>query len=394
MKKHYKLVILGGGTGGISTASRILSKKKELKEDVLIIESNDYHYFQPGWPLVGSGDEKLDSTRKPMKNVIPKGGRWLKSSVRNVDPVKREVTADDTVISYDFLIVALGIELNYDAIKGARESIGKNGVCSNYLYDYVEYTYQSLKNTKSGNIIVTKPQTKIKGGVSAENSLFTMDNFVKQHKRNVDIMFRSGRDELFEVKKYNDSLISQMEEKHIDYKLNEELIEVKGRKKQAVFKNTQTGETHTLPFETLVITPPMHGPSVLNNSGLLDIEGWVDVDKHTMMHNKYTTVFSLGDSSGLPTVKMGSAVRKQLPILVDNLLERMNDQEPTHKYDGRTACPIATEYGELILAEFGYDRVPTETTFLNQADDKKIFYQFKKNMLPIMYWYALLNGKA
>lgn len=394
MRKHYKLVILGGGTGGISTASRILSKKKDLKDDVLIIEPDDYHYFQPAWPLVGSGDEKLDSTWKPMEKVIPKGARWLQAAVKEVDPVKREVTADETLISYDFLIVALGIELNYGAIKGARGSLGHNGVCTNYLYNLVEYTYESLKNTKSGNIIVTKPETKIKGGVSAENSLFTMDDFIKQQNRNVDIMFRSGREELFEVKKYNYSLISQMEGKYIDYKLNEELIEVKGEQKQAVFKNTHTGETHTIPFEMLVITPPMHGPSVLKNSGLLDEEGWVDVDKHTMMHKKYTTVFSLGDSSSLPTVKMGAAVRKQLPVLVDNLIERMSDQEPTHKYDGRTACPIATEYGELILAEFGYDKKPKETTFLNQADDKMIFYQFKKNMLPIMYWYALLKGKS
>ncbi|CAD2071276.1 pyridine nucleotide-disulfide oxidoreductase [Jeotgalicoccus coquinae] len=394
MRKHYRLIVLGGGAGGISTASRILSKKKDLKDDVLIIEPGDYHYFQPAWPLVGSGEEKLEATRKPTEKVIPKGARWMQAAVENVDPIKREVTADGTVISYDYLIVALGIELNYDAIKGAKEFIGTNSVCTNYLYDYVEYTYESLKNTKTGNIIVTKPRSKIKGGVSAENSLFTMDDFVKQHDRNVDIAFRSGRNEIFEVKKYNDSLISQMEEKHIDYKLNEELIEVKGDEKLAVFKNTQTGETHTAPFEMIVITPPMHGPSVLKNSGLLNEDGWVDVDKHTMMHNKYTTVFSLGDSSSLPTVKMGGAVRKQLPVLVDNLIERMNDQEPSHKYDGRTACPIATEYGELILVEFGYDRVPTETTFLNQADDKKIFYQFKKNMLPIMYWYAMLNGKA
>src|SRR5699024_9101766 len=214
---------------------------------------------------------------------------------------KSEVSCNQTLIMYDFLIADLGIQLNYAAIKCARESLGHNGVCTNYLYNLVEYTYESLKNTKSGNIIVTKPEAKIKGGVSAENSLFTMDDFIKQQDRNVDIMFRSGREELFEVKKYNDSLISQMEEKHIDYKLNEELIEVKGKQKQAVFKNTYTGETHTIPFEMLVITPPMHGPSVLKKSCLLDQEGWVDVDKHTMMHKKYTTLFSLGDSSSLPT---------------------------------------------------------------------------------------------
>lgn len=394
MKNHYRLIVLGGGTGGISAASRIIKKKKDLKNDVLIVEPDKYHYFQPAWPLVGSGEVKLKSTRKPMEKVIPKGADWLKGFVESVDPVKREVTADGTKVSYDFLIVALGLELDYDAIKGASASLGKNGVCTNYLYNLVEYTYHSLENVTKGNIIVTKPASKIKGGVSAENSLFTMDDFVKKHERNVNIVFRNGRSEIFEVKKYNDSLVDQLEEKHIDYKLNEELIEVKGEEKKAVFRNNMNGEKHTVPFEMLIITPPMHGPSCLKGSGLLDEEGWVDVDKHTMMHNTYTTVFSLGDSSSLPTVKMGGAVRKQLPVLVDNLIERMDDKEPTHKYDGRTACPIATEYGKLILAEFGYDRIPKETTFLDQSDNKKIFYQFKKNMLPIMYWYALLNGKS
>lgn len=119
MKNHYKLIVLGGGTGGISVASRILGKKKDLKNDLLIIEPNDFHYFQPAWPLVGSGEVKLKSTRKPMGKVIPKGAEWLKASVEHVDPVKREVTAGVVTVSYDFLVVALGIELNYDAIKGA-----------------------------------------------------------------------------------------------------------------------------------------------------------------------------------------------------------------------------------------------------------------------------------
>lgn len=394
MKNHYRLIVLGGGTGGISATSRIIRKNKNLKEDVLIIEPSENHYFQPAWPLVGSGEVKLKSTRKLTEKVIPKGADWLKASVESVDPVKREVTAGGTILSYDFLVVALGLELDYDAIKGAKASLGKNGVCTNYLYDFVEYTYNSLEKVTTGNIVVTKPSSKIKGGVSAENSIFTMDDYVKKHDHNVDIIFRSGRSEIFEVKKYNDSLVSQFEEKNIDYKLNEELIEVKDEEKKAVFRNNITGEEHTIPFEMLVITPPMHGPSCLKYSGLLDEKGWVDVDKHTMMHNTYTTVFSLGDASSLPTVKMGGAVRKQLPVLVDNLLQRMDDNDPTHKYDGHTACPIATEYGELILAEFGYDRIPEETTFLDQSDDKKIFYQFKKNLLPIMYWYALLNGKS
>ncbi|WP_411843234.1 NAD(P)/FAD-dependent oxidoreductase [Salinicoccus sp. HZC-1] len=394
MKTHYKLVILGGGAGGISTASRILGKNKKLKNDLLIIEPNDYHYFQPAWPLVGSGEVKLESTWKPMGEVMPKGSRWLQERVEKVDPTARVVTAGDYNIEYDFLVVAMGIELNYEAIEGLPEALGTNGICTNYLVDHVEYTYSTLKQVRSGNIIVTKPKSKIKGGVSAENSLFTMDDFLKKHERSADIIFRSGKPEIFEVKKYDDSLQKQMNGKHIDFELNEELSKIDAQTKEAVFENTETGKRTTIPFEMIVVTPPMHGPSVLNDSDLLDDDGWVDVDPHTMMHKTYTTVFSLGDSSSLPTVKMGGAVRKQVPVLVDNILDRMNDKDPSHEYDGKTACPIATEYGELILAEFGYDRIPEETTFLDQSDENIFLYQFKKNMLPIMYWYGMLKGKA
>lgn len=394
MKTHYKLVILGGGAGGISTASRILSKNKNLKNDVLIIEPNDYHYFQPAWPLVGSGEVELESTWKPMDKVMPKGSEWLQENVEKLDPTARVVTAGNYNIEYDFLVVAMGIKLDYEAIEGLPEALGTNGICTNYLVDYVEYTYETLKEVKTGNIIVTKPKSKIKGGVSAENSLFTMDDFLKSKDSSADIIFRSGKPEIFEVKKYDDSLREQMDGKNIDYELSQELTGIDAQAKEAIFENVETGERSTIPFEMIVVTPPMNGPSVLEGSGLLDGEGWVDVDPYTMMHKTYTTVFSLGDSSSLPTVKMGGAVRKQLPVLVDNVLDRMEDKDPSHKYDGKTACPIATEYGELILAEFGYDKIPEETTYLDQSEDKKFLYQFKKNMLPIMYWYGMLKGKA
>lgn len=394
MKTHYKLVILGGGAGGISTASRILSKNKNLKNDVLIIEPNDYHYFQPAWPLVGSGEVELESTWKRMDKVMPKGSEWLQENVEKLDPTARVVTAGNYNIEYDFLVVAMGIKLDYEAIEGLPEALGTNGICTNYLVDYVEYTYETLKEVKTGNIIVTKPKSKIKGGVSAENSLFTMDDFLKSKDSSADIIFRSGKPEIFEVKKYDDSLREQMDGKNIDYELSQELTGIDAQAKEAIFENVETGERSTIPFEMIVVTPPMNGPSVLEGSGLLDGEGWVDVDPYTMMHKTYTTVFSLGDSSSLPTVKMGGAVRKQLPVLVDNVLDRMEDKDPSHKYDGKTACPIATEYGELILAEFGYDKIPEETTYLDQSEDKKFLYQFKKNMLPIMYWYGMLKGKA
>ncbi|UOB20781.1 hypothetical protein [Macrococcus armenti] len=51
---------------------------------------------------------------------------------------------------------------------------------------------------------------------------------------------------------------------------------------------------------------------------------------------------------------------KQLPILVDNLISAMKDKPLKAHYDGATACPVATEYGQAFIAEFGYDMKPKE----------------------------------
>ena len=395
VKEHYRLIVLGAGAGGITSTSMILRKKKKLKGDTLIIDPGDYHYFQPGFPLVGSGELKLEDTRKRMVDVIPKGAVWEKSRVIGVDPKKREVTTGEKTFTYDYLLIALGLELDFGAIEGVKESLGKNGVTTTYLYDYLEYTYRTLKEVKHGNIIITKPKSEIKGAVAAENSLFTMKDFEEiYHHKNVQVLFRSGRDRLFKVDKYNQSLTVEMEKQGIDYKLDHELVRVDSVNRFAMFKDLKTGAVERLPFELLVITPPQRGPSVLKNSPLIDEEGWVSVDNHTLRHTDFPTIFGLGDATNLPITKMAASVRKQVPVVVQNIIDVMDGRSPSKRYNGDTAAPIATELGRLILAEYDYERIPKETTFLDQSKSNLFIYQFKKRMIPFMYWNGMMNGRT
>ena len=395
MKDHYRLIVLGAGAGGITSTAMILRKKKSLKGNTLIIDPGDYHYYQPGFPLVGSGLVELEQTRKRMVDVIPKGAVWEKSKVTRVDPKKNEVTTADNTFTYDYLLIALGLELDFDAIEGAKESLGMNGVTTPYVFDYLEYTYQKLKEVNHGNIIISKPKSEIKGAVAAENSLFTMKDFEEKYtNKNVQVLFRSGRDRLFKVDKYNESLTREMEKQGIDYKLDRELIRVDGRDKFAVFKDLKTGEEEKIPFELLVITPPQRGPTVLKDSQILDNEGWVNVDKNTLRHRDFPWIFGLGDATNLPTTKMAAAVRKQVPIVVQNMLDVMDGRSPSQRYNGDTAAPIATEIGKSILAEYDYEREPKETTFLDQSKSNMFLYQVKKRMIPFMYWNGMMNGRT
>lgn len=395
MSQRYKVVIIGGGTAGITVAARLLRENQNLKHEIAIIDPATQHYYQPLWTLVGGGEAKLESSRKTMRSVIPKGAHWIKQAVASFDPENNQVKLDDqSAIDYDYLVVAPGLQINWSDIPGLKESIGKNGVCSNYSPDYVNETWKQITQFKGGNAIFTHPNTPVKCGGAPMKIMFLAEDYFNKHglRDRANVMYETPKDVMFDVEKYNKELQRISDERHItvDYYYN--LIEVDGENKKATFENIETGDKKTLDYEMLHVTPPMGPLDFVKNSKLVDQDGWVDVNPTTLQHTTYSNVFALGDASNAPTSKTGAAIRKQAPVVVRNLLQVMNEELLTNHYDGYTSCPIVTGYNKLILAEFDYNHKIKETLPINQAKERRSMYIFKKDILPRMYWYGMLKG--
>ncbi|GAA5460211.1 TPA: type II sulfide:quinone oxidoreductase Sqr [Staphylococcus aureus] len=395
MNKHYQIVIIGGGTAGVTVASRLLRKNQNLKEKIAIIDPADHHYYQPLWTLVGAGVSSLKSSRKDMESVIPEGANWIKQAVSSFQPENNSVIlGDNTVVYYDFLVVAPGLQINWSSIKGLKENIGKNGVCSNYSPDYVNETWNQISNFKQGNAIFTHPNTPIKCGGAPMKIMYLAEGYFRKHKirSNANVIYATPKDALFDVGKYNKELERIVEERNITVNYNYNLVEIDGDKKVATFEHIKAYDRKTISYDMLHVTPPMGPLDVVKESTLSDSEGWVDVNPTTLQHKSYSNVFALGDASNVPTSKTGAAIRKQAPIVANNLLQVMNNQMLTHHYDGYTSCPIVTGYNRLILAEFDYNKNTKETMPFNQAKERRSMYIFKKDLLPKMYWYGMLKG--
>jgi sulfide:quinone oxidoreductase len=172
------------------------------------------------------------------------------------------------------------------------------------------------------------------------------------------------------------------------------LIEIRPEKKEAVFRNLDTGEEVTLHYDMIHATPPQSAPDFIKRSPLSNAEGWVDVNKETLRHARYPNIFSLADASSLPTSKTGAAIRKQAPVLVRNLLAAMRGKPMPARYDGYTSCPLITGYGKLVMAEFDYDLKPQETFPFDQSKERLSMYLVKKYLLPQLYWRGMLRGRA
>ncbi|MFN4285657.1 MAG: FAD/NAD(P)-binding oxidoreductase [Lacibacter sp.] len=397
MTKSYQIVIVGGGNAGLSLAAHLLRLNKKL--NLAIVEPSDKHYYQPAWTLVGAGVFNIADTVRNEADYIPQNATWIKNRCERFNPEQNEITLDDgSTIKYEILVVAAGIQLDWDAIKGLKETLGKNGVCSNYSFQTAPYTFECIQNFKGGNAIFHNPHTPVKCGGAPHKIMYMAADYFRKKGilQQCNIEYWSGSAKLFAVPKYEKTLLEVVKRNNIKLHFNEKLVEIDGGNKRAKFigiGNDNKDQETWVSFDIMHVTPPQSAPDFIKNSPLASQAGWVDVDKHTLQHVRYSNVFSLGDSAGLPTSKTGAAIRKQMPVVAKNILLLLQGNALNEKYNGYTSCPLVTGYGKLVLAEFDYNNEPMETFPFDQSKERWTMYQLKKEVLPRLYWGMILKGK-
>lgn len=397
MKNHYQILIIGGGNAGLSVASQLLIKNSKL--DIGIIEPSDKHYYQPAWTLVGGGVFDVLKTERTEASVMPKGVDWVKDQVIGFEPEKNTVMlGSKAVLSYDYLVVAPGIQLNWKDVKGLEDTLGKNGVTSNYSFKHAPYTFELIKNLKKGKAIFHNPHTPVKCGGAPHKIMYLAADYFRKHGvlKDISIQYWSGGTKLFAIPTYEQTLLQVVKRNNIQLNFFQRLEEIDAANKRARFvgfgENNKNIETW-VEYDMIHVTPPQSAPDFIKSSPIANEAGWVDVDKNTLQHPRFKNIFTLGDASGLPTSKTGAAIRKQAPVLVANLLSVMANKAPSASYGGYSSCPIITGYGKLVLAEFDYNNVPTETFPFDQSKERWSMYQLKAKVLPWLYWNKILTGK-
>jgi sulfide:quinone oxidoreductase len=391
--EHHKILIVGGGTAGISVAHRLMRAIGNV--GIAIIEPSTKHYYQPLWTLVGAGVFPKEESERDEYLLIPSGVKWIKERVVDVKPENNIVKLDSgREIGYDYLVMAPGLQIDWDKVKGLTDALGKDGVCSNYSYSLVGKTWEFISNFSGGTALFTQPNTPVKcGGAPQKIAYLAEDHFnISGIRDRVKMIFASANPGIFSVPKYAATLNKVIERKRINTMFRHDLIAVDGEAKRATFKHLDSGETVDVDYDLLHVTPPMSAPDFIKQSALADSAGWVDVSKATLQHNRFTNVFSLGDCSNLPTSKTGAAIRKQSPVLVANLISLMRGEPLTKSYDGYSSCPLVTGYSSLVLAEFDYDLIPQETFPFDQSEERYSMYVFKKDILPQIYWQGMMKG--
>lgn len=438
-----KIVIVGGGLAGVSTAARLKNSASNL--DITIIEPDPHSVsYQPGQTLVGAGIWEKSEIIYNRDDKIPDGVTLIKGSVTAFDPDNNKVIVDDKdEVAYDQMIIATGLMLDYGAIKGldgvitsigsdnakTKEKVGKNGLHSIYFADGAEATYKGIeeliakakthKGPQKLQAIFTHPNTAIKCGGAPKKIMYLTNARLEEAgvRDKVEMTFYPNGGSMFGIKDYHTAILNQFEKRDFKWNYNHNLIEVDTEAKVAVFdkhfkvqgeydEDIEEYEMITkherveVEYDFMHVTPPMKAPDVVGNSKVGSGKGWVPVNKETLQHVKFKNVWCLGDVAAVPMGKTGGSVRKQYKVLVDNLIATLENKSLPSKFDGYTVCPLITNLGTVMLAEFNWASTAlgsgsNATPFpLDPTQERWIWWLLKVYALKPMTIHGMLPGHA
>ncbi|MCC5924155.1 MAG: NAD(P)/FAD-dependent oxidoreductase [Crocinitomicaceae bacterium] len=415
MEKKFQVLIIGAGTGGIMVASQLNKKYPDI--NVGIIDPAEYHYYQPAWTLVGAGTYSFEKTKKAMKDLIPPKSTWIKDKVNKINAQENKLFTDQQgEISYDYLIVSPGLVYDYTKVPGLKEVLEDPKSMANSVYTDPEKTWRDIQNFKGGVALFTQPTTPIKCGGAPQKIMYLAEAALKKQgvRDKTKVVFATNGGVIFGITPIKKTLMEVVNRKNIQLKFGHQLIKIDPTEKIAWYKLGDNEGIHNenvnvetikkdgligIKYDFLHTAPPSVAPKFIQESDLVNEGGWLDVNIHTLQSNKYENVFGLGDVAALPTAKTGAAIRKQVPVLIDHLMSSINGEQSSSKsYNGYSSCPLLTDYGKMVLAEFDYEGNFTPDPKLkrmlvfNSHKEHWRLWMLKKYGLPYLYWNKMMKG--
>lgn len=398
---HYSVLIIGGGSAGISVAASLQKRQGTRNLRLAIVEPNDKHFYQPALTLVGAGAYSLERTQRNEAQLIPAGVDWIQDKAASFDPDNNTVTLGSGAnVGYDYLIVCPGLCLDWDKISGAESALGSNGVCSNYDPRYTQYSWDCLQALKPGaTALFTQAPLPFKCPGAPQKMAYLSSDYLRKKgiRQDCDLRFVTAAPGMFAVPLFAKELVKVAARHNLAVHFEHKLIAIDGPNQRATFEvsgGDKAGTTVEMDFDMLHVTPPQSPPVEIQTSPLANEAGYVDLDQSTMRHNRYGNVFGLGDAGSTPNSKTAAAVRKQSPVVVKNLLKVIDgDNNLVDSYDGYASCPLTTAYGKVLMAEFCYGGKVTPTFPLDPRKERWSYWWIKVTGLPFFYWHYMLKGR-
>ncbi|WP_371059504.1 NAD(P)/FAD-dependent oxidoreductase [Rhodosalinus sp. 5P4] len=397
------IVILGAGAAGTSLANRLVQRLEGAR--ITIVDGRAEHWYQPGWTLIAAGLKPAEYSVSTTTEWLPQGVALRPEYAAEIDPeAKRVGLSGGESLDYDYLIVASGISLDWDAVEGfSLDMVGQNGIGAVYAGpEHAAKTWQAMDRftDEGGEAVFFRPATEMKCAGAPLKYTFLTDDYARRkgNRANTKITYAAHSGSYFSVPIVHEKVRMLFDDKGIETRKNHVLKAIDPGRKLLTFA-TPDGDTE-MPYDFTNVIPPMRAPDVVRQSGLSwadrwTDQGWVEVDQQTLRHRRYPDVFAVGDVAGVPKGKTAASVKWQVPVVEAHLVAQIAGDTTDAAYNGYTSCPLITRVGRAMLIEFDYnnDLTPSFPGVIAPLEELWISWLMKEVALKATY-NAMLRGKA
>jgi sulfide:quinone oxidoreductase len=384
----YRIVIIGGGTGGTLAANR-LRRLYGADAEIVVVDRDDRHVYQPGLLFVPFGLADPDRLVRPRAAQLHDGIDFRLGAVDHIDVAAQHVhLAGGQELAYDALVIASGAELLPDETEGLT---GPGEIFTFYDLDGATRLRDALRTFDRGRLVVNPVEMPIKCPVAPLEFCFLADWFLRERgvRDAVDLTYVTSLDGAFTKPVASAHLGGLLAAKGIGLETEFATGEVDGAGGRLV-----SWDEREVPFD-LLVTIPLHGgpPFVARTPGLADDLGFVLTDPHTLQSKLAPQIFAIGDATNLPTSKAGSVTHFEAETLVENVRRHLAGEELTGTFDGHANCFIETGFRRALLIDFDYDREPLPGHFgpLPLLKESRLNHMAKL-LFQWVYWHVLLPG--
>ncbi len=404
VRTRAKIVIVGAGAAGLTAANRLAQRLEGA--EITLVDKRREHIYQPGFTLVAAGLKSKDYVLSTTRHYLSRDLNLVEEAVAEIDPVgKAVVTETGRRLAYDYLIVATGLALDYEAIEGMDVSrIGRNGLGSVYAgAEQAEATWRAMSEfaDKGGAGIFLRPATEMKCAGAPLKYAFITDDILRRrgNRARAELTYNAQNRVLFSVPIVAEKVRMLYQERGIRVNHDHVLKAIDLDRRIATFRTPQ-GESEQR-YDFINVVPPMRAPAVVRNSplgwrsGPFQADGWAEVDRGTLRHVVFPEVFCVGDVAGVPKGKTAASVKWQVPVAVDHLVASIEGRTSQERYNGYTSCPLITRIGRAMLVEFDYqdNLTPSFPGVIAPLEELWITWIMKEVGLKPTYL-AMLRGRA
>lgn len=338
-----KVLILGGGSGGLATAGRL---KELLGNKISVTVIDKQRSFVLGFSLlrIMTGEKSEQEVTVSKEKVSQKGIKFINTEVNRIDVNNGIVTTGQGEFAYNYLVVALGAELAPEKVPGFESAFHM------YTLEDAKKLRDALSSFRGGSIRLIISSTPFKCPPAPYEAAMLIDDYLRskglRDKSDIQIFTPERQPMPIAGPEVGDTVISMLNEKRIGFHNNAKVSSIDGSSKQIVFENGTREK-----YDLLIAIPPHTSPKVVRESDLADAaSGWIPVDPKNMQ-TRHDRVYAIGDvaavklpSSGMMLPKAATFAFGQAEIVASNIASLVLGTE-TRSWDGFGECFIETGSG-------------------------------------------------